>query len=50
MQLNKLVHKHFFAIYFKMISLANVYHSLTISNNQVYSDDEFDLWPVYSGE
>ena len=22
----------------------------TVSNIQVYSDDEFDLWPVYSGE
>ena len=23
-------------------------HSFTVSNNQVYSKDEFDLWPVYS--
>ena len=21
-----------------------------VSNSQVYSNDEFDLWPVYSGE
>ena len=28
----------------------NVCHSLTVSNSQVYSNDEFDLWPVYSGE
>ena len=21
-----------------------------LTNNQVYSNDEFDLWPVYSGE
>ena len=27
-----------------------VCHSLTVSNSQVYSNDEFDLWPVYSGE
>ena len=25
-------------------------HSLPVSNSQVYSNDEFDLWPVYSGE
>ena len=24
--------------------------SFDLTNNQVYSDDEFDLWPVYSGE
>ena len=25
-------------------------HSFTVSNNQVYSKDEFDLWHVYSAE
>ena len=25
-------------------------HPLILTNNQVYSNDEFDLWPVYSGE
>ena len=25
-------------------------HSLTVSNNEVYSDGEFDLWSVHSGE
>ena len=25
-------------------------HPLTFNQNQVYSDDEFDLWSVYSGE
>ena len=24
--------------------------TLTVSNSQVYSNDEFDIWPVYSGE
>ena len=23
---------------------------LTVSNSQIYSNDEFDLWTVYSGE
>ena len=31
-------------------ALANVCHSFRASNNQIYSDDEFDLWPVFSGE
>ena len=31
-------------------SLTNVSHSLTVSDSQVYSNVEFDLWPVYSGE
>ena len=31
-------------------SLTQDHHSLTVSNNQVYSNNEFDLWPVYSGE
>ena len=22
----------------------------TVANSQVYSNDEFDLWPIYSGE
>ena len=30
--------------------LTSVSHILTVSNYQVCSDDEFDLWPVYSGE
>ena len=30
--------------------ITNVCHSLTVSNNQVYTDDEFDSWPVYSSE
>ena len=25
-------------------------HPLTLTNNQVYSNDVFDLWSVYSGE
>ena len=31
-------------------NLKPICHSLTVSNSQVYSNDEFDLWPVYSGE
>ena len=31
-------------------NLTNVFYSLTVSNNQVYSNDELDRWPVYSGE
>ena len=34
----------------KNFAITNVCHSLIVSNNQVYSYDEFDLWPVYSGE
>ena len=30
--------------------LTNACHSLTVSNSQVYSNDEFALWLVYSGE
>ena len=32
------------------LTLTNVSHNLTVSNNQVYSNDEFDLWLIYSGE
>ena len=32
------------------LTLNQYLHSLTVSNSQVYSNDEFDLWPVYSGE
>ena len=28
----------------------NVGQDHPLTNNQVYSNDEFDLWPVYSGE
>ena len=28
----------------------NVGQDYHLTNNQVYSNDEFDLWPVYSGE
>ena len=27
-----------------------ILHSFAVSNSRVYSDDEFDLWPVYSSE
>ena len=32
------------------LTLITVSHSLTVSNNEVYSNDEFDLWPVYLHE
>ena len=43
---------YFFAVLDKIILclLTNVSHSLTISDNQVYSNDEFDLRSDYSGE
>ena len=30
-------------------TLTNVCHTLTVSNNQVYSNDEFDIWQGWSG-
>ena len=47
MELSKWVPKHIFSVYmqFKIILwlLAEVRRSFTVSNNQVYSNDEFDL-------
>ena len=41
----------FFALVVKIIlrSLTSVSHILIVSNYQVCSNDEFDLWPIYSG-
>ena len=30
--------------------ITRVCHILTVSNNQVCSNDDFYIWPVYSGE
>ena len=30
--------------------LTSVSHILTVSNYQIYSDDELYIWPVYPGE
>lgn len=43
---NKWVHEHILAIEVILWPLTNVSNSLTISNNQVYSTNEFDHWPV----
>ena len=32
------------------LALTNAFHIFIVSNNQVYSNDEFGLWPVYSDE
>ena len=52
MWLNKWVHKLFLQCrsrsFFNLKPVSC--HSLPVSNSQVYSNDEFDLWPVYSGE
>ena len=34
----------------RSLTLNNVSHSLTDSNRQGYSNDELDLWQIYSGE
>ena len=33
-----------------IIFFCNIGQAHPLTNTQVYSNDEFDLWPVYSGE